>query len=73
MHSDTGSLVAPSDCSYDSDLAASSDSADGCFDPEFDPDGEVFDDDDDEYDPPPFSYDVDDPCIDVDVLFQDVA
>ena len=52
-------------------MAASSDSADGCSDPEFDPDGEVFDDDD-EYDPPPFSYDVDDPCIDVNVVFPDV-
>ena len=70
-HSDTDSLVAPSDSSYDSDLAASSDSADGCSDPEFDPDGEVFDDDD-EYDPPPFSYDVDDPCIDVGIVFPDV-
>jgi len=45
--------VVPSDCSYDNDLTASSDSADGCSDPEFDPDGEVFNDDD-EYDPPPF-------------------
>ncbi|KAG2567858.1 hypothetical protein PVAP13_7NG273524, partial [Panicum virgatum] len=67
-HSDTDSLVAPSDSSYDSDLAASSDSADGCSDPEFDPDGEVFDDDD-EYDPHPFSYDVDDPTIDVGIVF----
>jgi hypothetical protein len=53
MYFDTDSLVAPSDSSYDSDLAASSDSDDNCSDPEFDPDGEVVDNDD-EYDPPPF-------------------
>ncbi|KAG2607121.1 hypothetical protein PVAP13_4NG199422, partial [Panicum virgatum] len=68
MYSDTDSLVAPSDSSYDSDLAASSDSDDGCSDPEFDPNGEVVDNDD-EYDPPPFSYDVDYPIIDVNVVF----
>jgi hypothetical protein len=62
--------VAPSDSSYDSDLAESSDSND-CSDPEFDPDAEIVDDDD-EFDPPPFSYDVDDPCIDVNVVFPDV-
>ena len=71
MYSDTDSLVAPSDSSYDSDLAASSDSDDGCSDPEFDPNGEVVDNDD-EYDPPPFSYDVDDPIIVVNVVFPDV-
>jgi hypothetical protein len=55
-----------SDSSYDTDLAASSES-----DPEYDPDGEIVNDDD-EYDPPPFSYDVDNPCIDVGVIFPDV-
>jgi len=63
--------VAASDSSYDSDLAASSDSCDDCSDPEFNPDGEVVVDDD-EYDPPPFSYDVDNPNIDVNVVFPDV-
>jgi hypothetical protein len=71
IHSDTDSLVAASDSSYDSDLAASSDSCDDCSDPEFNPDGEVVVDDD-EYDPPPFSYDVDNPNIDVNVVFPDV-
>jgi hypothetical protein len=56
----------PSDSSYDTDLAASSES-----DPEYDPDGEIVDDHD-EFDPPPFSYDVDNPCIDVGVVFPDV-
>jgi hypothetical protein len=70
MYFDTDSLVAPSDSSYDSDLAASSDSDDDCSDPEFDPDGEVIDDDE-EYYPPPFSYAVDDPNIGVDVVFRD--
>jgi hypothetical protein len=51
MYSNTDSLVVPSDSSYDSDLAASSDSDDDCSDPEFDPNGEVVDNDD-EYDPP---------------------
>jgi hypothetical protein len=46
MYLDTDSLVAPSDSSYDSDLAASSD-------PEFEPNGEVVDNDD-EYDIPLF-------------------
>jgi len=73
IYSDTYSLVAPSDSSYDTDLATSSDSGDNCSDPEFDPDSEIVDDDDDdEFDPPPFSYDADDPCIDVDVAFPDV-
>ena len=71
MYSDTDSLVAASDSSYDTDLAAASDSNDEGSDPEFDPDGEIVDQDD-EFDPPPFSYDVDAPCIDVDVLFPDV-
>jgi hypothetical protein len=71
MYFDIDSFVAPSDSSYDSDLAASSDSNDVCSDPEFDPNGEVVDDEE-EYDPPPFSYDVDDPIIGVDVVFPDV-
>ncbi|KAG2556374.1 hypothetical protein PVAP13_8NG077402 [Panicum virgatum] len=53
IYSDTNSLVVPSDSSYDSDLAASSDSDDDYSDPEFDPNGEVIDNDD-EYDPPLF-------------------
>jgi hypothetical protein len=69
MYSDTDSLAAPSDSSYDSDLAATSCSDDSDLD--FDPDGEIIDNDD-EFDPPPFSYDVDDPCIDVNVVFPDV-
>ena len=52
-------------------LAASSDSCDDCSDPEFNPDEPVVVDDD-EYDPPPFSYDVDNPCIDVNVVFSDM-
>ncbi|KAG2616591.1 hypothetical protein PVAP13_3NG248708 [Panicum virgatum] len=51
MYSDTDSLVAPSDSSYDSDLAASSNSDDDYSDPKFDPNGEVVDNDD-EFDPP---------------------
>lgn len=35
--------------------------------PEFEPDSEIFDEDD----VPTFSYDVDDPYIDVDVVFTD--
>jgi len=38
IHSDTDSLVAASDSSYDSDLVASSDSCDDCSDPVFNPD-----------------------------------
>jgi len=55
-------------------LAASSDSDDdwsGDSDTEFDPDGEIVDEED-EYDLPMFSYDADDPCIDVNVVFPDV-
>ena len=63
----TDSLAALSDSSYDTDLAASSDSDDDCSDTEFDPDGEIVDMED-EYDLPDFSYDVDDPCIDVNVV-----
>jgi hypothetical protein len=63
MYSDTDSLVALSDSSYDTDMAASSD-----FDLEYDPDDEIFDDDE----IIPFSYDLDDPCIDVSRVFTDV-
>ena len=66
MYSDTDSLAVLSDSSYDTDLAATSDS-----DTEFDPDEEIVDMED-EYDLPDFSYDVDDPCIDVNVVFLDV-
>nr|AAV25284.1 hypothetical protein [Oryza sativa Japonica Group] len=70
IYSDTESLVAQSDSSYDSDLAESSDSEFDCSDPEFDPDQEIVDeDDDDDDDVPVFAYDVHDPCIDVDVVF----
>jgi hypothetical protein len=61
MYSDTDSLVALSDNSYDTDMVASSDS-----DLEYDPDDEILDDDDEII---PFSYDVDDPCIDVGRVF----
>jgi hypothetical protein len=54
-----------SDSNYDTDLAASSD-----FDPEYDPEDEILDDDGDDI--TPFSYDVDDPCIDVGRVFTDV-
>lgn len=63
---DTESLRALSDSSYDTDLAASSDSE---FDsnPKFEPDTEIFDEDN----IPTFSYDVGDLCIDVNVVFSD--
>ncbi len=67
IYSDNELLVAHSDSSYDSDLAESSDS--DCSDPEFDPDQEIVDKDDDV---PVFAYDVQDPCIDVGVVFPDV-
>lgn len=66
-YSDTDSLRAFSDSSYDSEMAASSD-FDFDSDPEFDPDTEIVDEDDDD-DVPNFVYDVDDPCIDVGVVF----
>ena len=60
-----------SDSSYDTDLAASSDSGDNSnSDTEFNPDGEIFDEEN-EYDLTMFSYDVDDPCIAVNVIFPD--
>jgi hypothetical protein len=67
--SNTESLKALSDSSYDSDLAASSESDLELSDYEYDPSDEIFDEDDDI---PPFAYDVDNPCIDKGVMFQDV-
>ena len=55
-----------SDSSWDSDFAASSESDDD----EYDPDDEIVDDDDED-DIPAFLYDVDNPCIDVGVVFLD--
>jgi hypothetical protein len=57
-------LTSLSDSRYDTNLAASSDS-----DPEYDPEGDIVDEDDGD-DVPIFSYDADDPCIDVGVVFQ---
>jgi hypothetical protein len=64
-----------SDSSYDSKLVASSDSEldafsdSDCSDPEYEPDHEIVDDNDDV---PFFSYDVDAPCVDVGCVFPDV-
>jgi hypothetical protein len=69
MYCDTDPHVL-SDSSYDIDLAASSDSDIDSSNFEYDPDVEVVDED--EEDIPPFSYDVDDPCIEVGVVFSDV-
>ncbi|XP_012700663.1 uncharacterized protein LOC101768945 [Setaria italica] len=68
-YSGTESLAALSDSSYDTDLAASSDS--DCSDPEYERDVEIFDEDDED-DSSVFSYDVDDPCFDIGVVFPDV-
>jgi hypothetical protein len=68
MYSDTDSLVALSDSSYDTDLTASPDSD---FDSsEYDPDIDIVDDGEEGI--PVFSYNIDDPCIEVDVVFPDV-
>ncbi|TVU10004.1 hypothetical protein EJB05_43507 [Eragrostis curvula] len=72
MYFDTDSLVAMSDSSYDTDLAASSNSDIDPSDVEYDPDDDIVHEDDDDDDIPLFSYDVDDPCIDVGVVFPDV-
>jgi hypothetical protein len=69
MHYDIDPHVL-SDSSYDTDLATSSDSDIDSCDNEYDPNVEVVDED--EEDIPPFSYDVDDPCIEVGVVFPDV-
>jgi hypothetical protein len=71
FYSYTESLEPLSDNSYDSDLAASSDSDSDHSDLEYNPDTEIHDVDDVD-DVPTFSYDVDDPCIDVGVVFPDV-
>ncbi|WVZ80109.1 hypothetical protein U9M48_027612, partial [Paspalum notatum var. saurae] len=68
-NSDTDSLAAPSDSSYDSQVAASSDS-DGS-DSEYEQDEEIIDEDDEDV-LSVFSYDVDHPCVDVGVVFPDV-
>jgi hypothetical protein len=67
----TESLEPLSNSSYDSDLAAPSDSDSDHSDLEYDPDAEIHDVDDVDG-VPTFSYDVDDPCIDVGVVFPDV-
>jgi len=60
-----------SDSSYDTDLAASSDSGDDSnSDTESNPDAKIVDEED-EYDLPMFTYDADDPCIGVNVIFPD--
>ncbi|WVZ83391.1 hypothetical protein U9M48_030549 [Paspalum notatum var. saurae] len=77
-YSDTESLVAPGDSSYDSQFAVSSDS-DGS-DLEYEPDEEIIDEDDEDalsvfsYEDAlsVFSYDVDDPCVDIGVVFRDL-
>jgi len=68
-YSDTESLAARSDSSYDSDMAASSES--DFSDTEYEPDVEIFDEDEED-DISVFSYDVDDPCVDIGVVFPDV-
>ena len=76
-HSDTESLAALSDSSYDSELAASFDSDldassdSDCSDPEYEPDHEIIDEDDND-DIPICSYDVDAPCVDIGYVFPDV-
>jgi hypothetical protein len=59
-----------SDYSYDTNLAASSNSDIDSSDSEYDPDIEVVDDDEEGISPS--SYDVDVPCIEVGVVFSDV-
>ncbi|KAK3158826.1 hypothetical protein QOZ80_2AG0142080 [Eleusine coracana subsp. coracana] len=73
-YSDTESLKALSDSSYDSELAAScaSECSDvDCFGSDYEPDAEILDDEEEDY-VPPFAYDVENPCIDVGVIFPDV-
>jgi len=55
--------------SSNSDLDASSDS--DCSDPEYEPDHEIIDEDDND-DIPICSYDVDAPCVDIGCVFPDV-
>ena len=76
-HSDTKSLATLSDSRYDFKLAASSDSDldasfdSDCSDPEYEPDHEIIDEDDND-DIPICSYDVDAPCVDISYVFLDV-
>ncbi|KAG2543074.1 hypothetical protein PVAP13_9NG725177, partial [Panicum virgatum] len=65
-YSHTESLAARSDSSYDSDMAASSEF--DFSDTEYEPDVEIFDEDEED-DISVFSYDVDDPCVDIGVVF----
>jgi hypothetical protein len=67
MYSDNDSIIALSDNNYCIDLAASSDSDIDSSDHEYDPNDEIFTDE-----IPPFSHNVDDPCIDVDRVLTDV-
>ena len=66
-----------SDSSYDSELAASSNSVLDDFsdseysDPEYEPDLEIVDEDDND-DVPDCSYDVNAPCVDIGCVFRDV-
>lgn len=64
--SDTESLVAPSNSSYESDMANSD-----LSDSEYEPDDEILDEDDEDA-LSMFDYDVDNPCVDVGVVFPDV-
>ena len=68
IFSDCESLVAGSDSSYDTALASSSNLE---LDSDYAPDVDIVDTDEGD-DITDFSYDVDDPCIDVDVVFPDV-
>jgi len=76
-HFDTKSIAALSDSSYDSELVASSNldldvsSDSDCSDPEYEPDHEIIDEDDND-DIPICSYDVDAPCVHIDYVFPDV-
>ncbi|RLN34274.1 hypothetical protein C2845_PM03G10000 [Panicum miliaceum] len=66
-----------SDSSYDSELAASSNSELDAFsdsdysDLKYEPDHEIVDEDDND-DVPIYSYDVDAPCVDIGCVFHDV-
>jgi hypothetical protein len=71
MYSDTDSLKALSDSSYDFDLASSSDSDSSDSDFEYNPDAEIVDEDEED-DIAAFAYDANDPCIDVGLMFSDV-
>jgi hypothetical protein len=70
MYSDTNSIAVLSDSSYDTDLPAPSDSDINSSDPEYDPDDEILDEEEEEIHP--VSYDIDDSCIDVGRVFTNV-